>query len=280
MIKVDSFSFQGVNGAYSEQAGKNIFPNATSIPCATFEDMFEHVRSGKSEAAMVPIENSLAGRVADTQRLIPDSNLKITYEYFHEVNHNLLGIRGAKISDIKRIRSHEQGIAQCRNKILKLDKQMIVEADTAGSAKLISELNNIEDGAIASELAANIYDLDILEKNFQDTQNNVTRFLVMQKNLLDINPDTKDILTTLVFTVRSIPAVLYKCLGGFATNQVNLTKLESFSVKNTFDQTNFYLDLQGHIEERNVQKAMEELGFHTQNLDILGVYEASNFRGK
>ena len=155
MIKVDSFSFQGVNGAYSEQAGKNIFPNATSIPCATFEDMFEHVRSGKSEAAMVPIENSLAGRVADTQRLIPDSDLKITYEYFHEVNHNLLGIRGAKISDIKRIRSHEQGIAQCRNKILKLDKQMIVEADTAGSAKLISQLNNIEDGAIASELAAN-----------------------------------------------------------------------------------------------------------------------------
>ena len=141
MIKVDSFSFQGVNGAYSEQAGKNIFPNATSIPCATFEDMFEHVRSGKSEAAMVPIENSLAGRVADTQRLIPDSNLKITYEHFHEVNHNLLGIRGAKISDIKRIRSNEQVIAQCRNKILKLDKQMIVEADTAGSAKLISELN-------------------------------------------------------------------------------------------------------------------------------------------
>ncbi len=252
MIKVDSFSFQGVNGAYSEQAGKNIFPNATSIPCATFEDMFEHVRSGKSEAAMVPIENSLAGRVADTQRLIPDSDLKITYEYFHEVNHNLLGIRGAKIPDIK----------------------------TAGSAKLISELNNIEDGAIASELAANIYDLDILEKNFQDTQNNVTRFLVMQKNLLDINPDTKDILTTLVFTVRSIPAVLYKCLGGFASNGVNITKLESYIHPQGFDVAQFYVDFEGHPENTSVKLALEEMKFFCKKIEILGVYEKSSFRKK
>ena len=280
MIKVDSFSFQGVNGAYSEQAGKNIFPNATSMPCATFEDMFEHVRSGKSEAAMVPIENSLAGRVADTQRLIPDSNLKITYEYFHEVNHNLLGIRGAKISDIKRIRSHEQGIAQCRNKILKLDKQMIVEADTAGSAKLISELNNIEDAAIASALAAKIYDLEILEKNFQDTQNNVTRFLVMQKNLLDINPETKDILTTLVFTVRSIPAVLYKCLGGFASNGVNITKLESYIHPQGFDVAQFYVDFEGHPENTSVKLALEEMKFFCKKIEILGVYEKSSFRKK
>ena len=280
MIKVDSFSFQGVNGAYSEQAGKNIFPNATSIPCATFEDMFEHVRSGKSEAAMVPIENSLAGRVADTQRLIPDSDLKITYEYFHEVNHNLLGIRGAKISDIKRIRSHEQGIAQCRNKILKLDKQMIVEADTAGSAKLISELNNIEDAAIASALAARIYDLDILEKNFQDNQNNVTRFLVMQKNLLDINSNTKDILTTLVFTVRSIPAVLYKCLGGFASNGVNITKLESYIHPQGFDVAQFYVDFEGHPENTSVKLALEEMKFFCKKIEILGVYEKSSFRKK
>ena len=146
--------------------------------------MFDHVRSGKSEAAMVPIENSLAGRVADIQRLIPNSKLKITQEFFLEVNHNLLGVKGSKISDIKRIHSHEQGIAQCRKNIIKLNKAMIVGADTAGSAKMISELNNIEDAAIASELAAKIYDLDILEKNFQDTQNNVTRFLLC-KNLLE-----------------------------------------------------------------------------------------------
>jgi len=280
MIKVNSFSFQGVNGAYSEQAGKNIFPNSNSMPCATFEEMFEHVRSGKAEAAMVPIENSLAGRVADTQRLIPDSDLKITHEYFHEVNHNLLGIKGAKISDIKRIRSHEQGIAQCRNKILNLDKEMVVEADTAGSAKLISKLNNIEDAAIASELAAKIYNLDILEKNFQDSNNNVTRFLVMQKNLLDINPESTDILTTLVFTVRSIPAVLYKCLGGFASNGVNITKLESYIHPQGFDVAQFYIDFEGHPDNPSVKLALEEMKFFCKHLKIIGVYKKSTFRKK
>ena len=280
MIKVNSFSFQGVNGAYSEQAGKNIFPNSNSMPCATFEEMFEHVRSGKAEAAMVPIENSLAGRVADTQRLIPDSDLKITHEYFHEVNHNLLGIKGAKISDIKRIRSHEQGIAQCRNKILNLDKEMVVEADTAGSAKLISKLNNIEDAAIASELAAKIYNLDILEKNFQDSHNNVTRFLVMQNNLLDINPESTDILTTLVFTVRSIPAVLYKCLGGFASNGVNITKLESYIHPQGFDVAQFYIDFEGHPDNPSVKLALEEMKFFCKHLKIIGVYKKSTFRKK
>ena len=157
---------------------------------------------------------------------------------------------------------------------------MIVEADTAGSAKLISELNNIEDGAIASELAANIYDLDILEKNFQDTQNNVTRFLVMQKNLLDINSDTKDILTTLVFTVRSIPAVLYKCLGGFASNGVNITKLESYIHPQGFDVAQFYVDFEGHPESTSVKLALEEMKFFCKKIEILGVYEKSSFRKK
>ena len=189
MKKIKSFSFQGVKGAYSELAEKKIFPEAEGIPSQTFEEMFDLVRSEKADAAMVPIENSLAGRVADTQRLIPESNLNITQEFFLEVNHNLMAIKGSKISDIKRIHSHEQGIAQCRNKIINLNKEMIVEADTAGSAKLISELNNIEDAAIASELAAKIYNLDILETNFQDLNNNVTRFLVMQKNILSIDPE-------------------------------------------------------------------------------------------
>ena len=157
---------------------------------------------------------------------------------------------------------------------------MIVEADTAGSAKLISELNNIEDAAIASELAAKIYDLDILEKNFQDNQNNVTRFLVMQKNLLDINPDTKDILTTLVFTVRSIPAVLYKCLGGFASNGVNITKLESYIHPQGFDVAQFYIDFEGHPENTSVKLALEEMKFFCKKIEILGVYEKSSFRKK
>ena len=178
-MKTNSFAFQGVNGAYSEQAGKNVFPDASSVPCATFEEMFACVRDGKADIALVPIENSQAGRVADTQRLIPDSDLNIIGEYFLEVRHNLLVIPGAKINDVKRIHSHEQGIAQCRNKIIKLNKEMVIAADTAGSAKKISKLNKKEDAAIASALAAEIYNLEILEENFQDAQYNVTRVLIM-----------------------------------------------------------------------------------------------------
>ena len=280
MKKIKSFSFQGVKGAYSELAGKKLFPEAKGIPSQTFEEMFDLVRSEKADAAMVPIENSLAGRVADTQRLIPESNLNITQEFFLEINHNLMAIKGSKISDIKRIHSHEQGIAQCRNKIINLNKEMIVEADTAGSAKLISELNNIEDAAIASELAAKIYNLDILETNFQDLKNNVTRFLVMQKNILSIDPSLNDILTTLVFNVRSIPAALYKCLGGFASNGVNITKLESYVHPQGFDVAQFYIDFEGHPDNSSVKLALEEMKFFSKHLKILGVYKKSNFRKK
>ncbi len=280
MKSINSFSFQGVKGAYSELAGKNLFPDAKSFPCSTFEDMFEQVRIGKAEAAMVPIENSLAGRVADTQRLIPESNLKITSEYFLEVNHNLMCIKGAKISDIKRIHSHEQGIAQCRNNIIKLNKEMIVEADTAGSAKLISKLNSNEDAAIASKLAAEIYNLDILETNFQDLSNNVTRFLVMKNKLEDIDPTSNKIITTLVFNVRSIPAALYKCLGGFASNGINITKLESYVHPQGFDVAQFYIDFEGHPDHSSVKLALEEMKFFCKHLKILGVYEKSSFRKK
>ena len=280
MKKIKSFSFQGVKGAYSELAGKNLYPEAVSLPCSTFEEMFEQVRLGNVDAAMVPIENSLAGRVADTQRLIPESNLKITSEYFLEVNHNLMGIRGSKISDIKRIHSHEQGIAQCRNKIIELKKQMVIEADTAGSAKMVSDLNNIEDAAIASELAAKIYNLDILQTNFQDLSNNVTRFLIMQKNLNEIDPNSNQILTTLVFNVRSIPAALYKCLGGFASNGVNITKLESYVHPQGFDVAQFYIDFEGHPENSSVKLALEEMKFFCKQLKILGVYKKSKFRKK
>ncbi len=277
---INKFSFQGVNGAYSEQAGKNIYPNAKSIPCATFEEMFEKVRVGEVDAAMVPIENSLAGRVADTQRLIPESELKITSEYFLEVNHNLMAIKGTKLSEVKRVHSHEQGIAQCRNKIIKLNKEMIIEADTAGSAKKISHLKNKEDAAIASELAAKIYNLEILESNFQDSLNNVTRFLIMQKDILPVNANSTKLLTTLVFTVRSIPAVLYKCLGGFASNGVNITKLESYIHPQGFDVAQFYIDFEGHPENPSVSLALEEMKFFCKELKILGVYEKSPFRKK
>ncbi len=280
MKKIKSFSFQGVNGAYSEQAGKELYPEAMSMPCSTFEEMFEKVRQGYVDAAMVPIENSLAGRVADTQRLIPESNLKITSEYFLEVNHNLMAIKGAKMSDVKRIHSHEQGIAQCRNNIIKIDKKMVIEADTAGSAKLVAELNNTEDAAIASELASKIYNLEILQKKFQDTENNVTRFLVMQKEFRDFDILSNKLLTTLVFNVRSIPAALYKCLGGFASNGVNITKLESYIHPQGFDVAQFYIDFEGHPKNPSVKLALEEMKFFSKHLKILGVYEKSPFRKK
>ncbi len=280
MININNFAFQGINGAYSELAGLKIFPKTKSLACPTFEEMFQSVRDGKAEVAMVPIENSQAGRVADTQRLIPESELKIIGEYFLEIKHNLLVVPGTKLADIKRIHSHEQGIAQCRNKIIDLNKEMIIAADTAGSAKNISELNNKEDAAIASELASKIYNLDILERDFQDSQNNVTRFLVMSKNIQTLSPEDSDLITTLVFVVRSIPASLYKCLGGFASNGVNITKLESYIHPQGFDVAQFYIDFEGHPDQKSVKLALEEMKFFCKQMTILGVYKKSDFRKK
>ena len=280
MIKIDKFSFQGIPGAYSQMAGKNLFPSATSVPCSTFEEMFQKVIDKKAEAAIVPIENSQAGRVADTQRLIPDSELKIIKEYFLEVNHNLLAAPGTKLSSIKRIHSHEQGIAQCRKKIINLNKEMVVVADTAGAAKYISDLQSKEDAAIASELAAKIYNLEILQTNFQDLSNNVTRFLVMAPNLNNLDKDEDNLITTLVFNVRSIPAALYKCLGGFASNGINITKLESYVHPQGFDVAQFYIDFEGHPEQPFVKLALEEMKFFCKHMNILGVYKKSEFRKK
>ena len=280
MIKIENFSFQGIDGAYSELAGKNIFPEANSLACATFEEMFQTVREGKANVAIVPIENSQAGRVADTQRLIPDSDLKIVKEYFLEVKHNLLVVPGTKMSDIKRIYSHEQGIAQCRKKIIELNKEMIIVADTAGAAKKITELNSKEDAAVASELASKIYNLEILESNFQDSSTNVTRFLVMASKLNPLDPNDDNLITTLVFTVRSIPASLYKCLGGFASNGVNITQLESYVHPQGFDVAQFYIDFEGHPEQTSVKLALEEMKFFCKHMNILGVYKKSEFRKK
>ena len=280
MIKIENFAFQGINGAYSELAGKNIFPEADSLACATFEEMFQTVREGKANVAIVPIENSQAGRVADTQRLIPDSDLKIVKEYFLEVKHNLLVVPGTKMSDIKRIYSHEQGIAQCRKKIIELNKEMIIVADTAGAAKKITDLNSKEDAAVASELSSRIYNLEIIESNFQDSSTNVTRFLVMASKMNPPDPNDDNLITTLVFTVRSIPASLYKCLGGFASNGVNITKLESYIHPQGFDVAQFYIDFEGHPEQTSVKLALEEMKFFCKHMNILGVYKKSEFRKK
>ena len=274
------FSFQGVKGAYSELAGKNLYPESLSIPCKTFEEMFNVVRDGGAEVALVPIENSRAGRVADTQRLIPESKLKIIGEYFLEVNHCLLAIPGTNINEIKRVHSHEQAIAQCRKNIIKNKKDMVVAADTAGAAKMISKMQSNEDAAIASRLAAETYNLDIIEKNFQDSEINITRFLIMSKSDIVPNKEEKNVMTTLVFETKSIPAALYKSLGGLASNGVNMTKLESYINPKGFDVAQFYTDIEGHPNNKNVRLALEEMKFYCKHIDILGVYKMSNFRKK
>ena len=272
---------QGELGAYSHIAANQIYKNAEIKTCATFEETFKQAYQDENCKIIIPIENSLAGRVADIHYLLPKYKLQIHGEYFLNVEHNLLCKPEATIDDIKYVRSHAQAIGQCQNIINKKKFQSIISADTAGSAKDLAEGDDKSIAAIASGLSAQIYKLKILEKNIEDEKGNVTRFLIMGKNVEQPEFEKeKKYITSCIFRLKSEPSALYKCLGGFATNQINLTKLESFSVKNTFDQANFYLDLEGHLEEAKVKKALEELGFHTETLDILGVYEASTFRQK
>ena len=274
-------AFQGEMGAYSHIACEKLFPGSSVKACPTFEETFKTAHEDENYKIVIPIENSLAGRVADIHYLIPKYKLQIYAEHFQTVEHNLLVKEDADLKDIKYIRSHAQAIDQCQKIIQKHKFKTIISADTAGSAKELSKGSDKSIGAIASMLSSKIYKLKVIVKNIEDESNNVTRFLIMGKNINQpVCEKNKKYITSCIFRLKSIPAALYKCLGGFATNQVNLTKLESFSVKNTFDQTNFYLDLEGHIENTQVQKALEELGFHTQSLNILGVYEASSFREK
>jgi prephenate dehydratase len=274
-------AIQGELGAYSHIAAKKLYKDADVKTCSTFEETFKHAYNDPSYKIVIPIENSLAGRVADIHYLLPKYKLQIHGEYFLPVEHNLLGKPDATIEDIKFVRSHAQAISQCQNIISERKFKSIISVDTAGSAKDLAEGKDKSIAAIASNLSAKMYNLKILEENIEDEKGNVTRFLIMGKNIEQPEYEAdKKFITSCIFRVKSEPSALYKCLGGFATNQVNLTKLESFSVKNTFDQANFYLDLEGHLEQTGVKKALEELGFHTETLDILGVYESSIFRQK
>jgi len=274
-------AIQGELGAYSHIAVDRLYKEADIKTCSTFEETFKQAYNDQGYKIVIPIENSLAGRVADIHYLLPKYKLQIHGEYFLPVEHNLLAKPEAKIEDIKYVRSHAQAISQCQNIITKKKFKSIISVDTAGSAKDLAEGNDKSIAAIASDLSAKMYNLKILEKNIEDEKGNVTRFLIMGKNIEQPEYTTdKKFITSCIFRVKSEPSALYKCLGGFATNQVNLTKLESFSVKNTFDQANFYLDVEGHLEQTGVKKALEELGFHTETLDILGVYESSIFRQK
>ena len=273
-------AFQGEQGAYSHLATLEIFPNAEVKTCSTFEETFQLANENPEYRIVIPVENSLAGRVADIHYLILKYKLQIHAEHFQSVSHNLLGIKGSKIKNIKTVRSHSQAIGQCQKIISEHKLIPIISADTAGSAKFISKKNDKSESALASGLAAKIYNLEILKTKVEDESGNVTRFFIMGKEAKHPELKNKKYITSCIFKLKSIPAALYKALGGFATNGVNLCKLESFAVKNTFDQVNFYIDIEGHIENPSMQKALEELGFHTQKLDILGVYEAHKFRFK
>jgi len=280
MTSKKKVAFQGEKGAYSHLACLKIFPDADVKACSTFEEVFKLGKEDPNYNIVIPITNSSTGSVADMHYLIPKYKLQIHAEHFEKVSHNLLGIKGSKIEDIKIVRSHTQALSQCSKIINNYNLKAIVSADTAGSAKFIAEKKDKTESAIASELSANIYKLDILKSNIEDESGNVTRFLIMNKNTIHPEYKSKSYITSCIFKLKSRPAALYKALGGFATNSVNLCKLESFSVKNTFDQMQFYIEIESHIEDPALQKALEELGFHTQELDVLGVYEASDFRLK
>jgi len=280
-MKKNKIAFQGELGAYSHIACNSLFKDAEIKTCSTFEETFKTAFEDDSYKIVIPLENSLAGRVADIHYLLPKYQLQIHGEHFQTVEHNLITKPEAEMKDIKFVRSHAQAIGQCQKIIMNNKYKTIISADTAGSAKELAESKDKSVAAIASKLSAEIYKLKILKENIEDEKGNVTRFLIMGKKVQQPEFEKgKRYVTTCIFRLKSEPSALYKSLGGFATNQINMTKLESFSVKNTFAQTNFYLDFEGHLEDKAVQNAMEELGFHTQSLDILGVYEASKFREK
>ena len=271
--------YQGNEGAYSQLAAEEIFPQAKLISCKTFENCFKQCADDENLRTIIPIENSIAGRVADIQYLMNKYKLQIYAEHFHKVSHNLMVKPGIKMDDLKYIRSHSQAISQCQRLINEYKLEPIIAADTAGSAKYISENSLSDEAAIASTLAAKKYNLEILKSNIEDDKKNVTRFLFMGRKIE--HPEFKknqNFVTSCIFKVKDKPAALYKCLGGFATNDVSLSKLESFSDQSSFEQYLFLCDIVGHIEDPKVQKSLEELGFHTISLEILGVYQASKFR--
>lgn len=273
-----TIAFQGFSGAYSDLSCRKVFPDAQTLPCATFDKAFTAVQNGDADLAMIPVDNTLAGRVADVHRLMPASELHIIGEHFQPIQHALMGIKGTKIENIKTVHSHIHALPQCQNIIKELGLEQNVHADTAGAAKAIAEANDPTQAAIASTLAADIYGLEVLRNDVQDADHNTTRFLILSKEaeIPEYNPENSYI-TSFIFEVRNIPASLYKSLGGFATNGVNMVKLESY-VDENFHAAQFYVDVVGHPEDRALQLAMEELGFFAKDVLLLGTYEAHPFR--
>ena len=270
--------FQGEPGSYGHLASREALPHCEAVPAPTFEDALSAIREGNVDLGLIPIENSLHGRIADIHHLLPDAPLYILGEHFHRVRHQLLGVDGATLSSIKTVVSQEPALGQCRKIVQEMGLKRQLWADTAGAARHVAALKDPTVAAIASSLAAEIHKLKVLKADVEDADHNVTRFLIMSKTPDDADNGNGPVITSFIFRVRNVPAALFKAMGGFATNGVNMTKLESYQLGGSFSATQFYADIEGHPEERNVRLALEELQFFTSSLKVLGVYPAHAFR--
>jgi prephenate dehydratase len=279
-MATNRISFQGDHGANSDTACRDMFPGMEPLPCPTFEDAFNAVESGKADLAMIPIENTIAGRVADIHHLLPRSKLHIIGEYFLPIRFQLMVLPGTKIEDIRTVHSHIHALGQCRNIIRKHRWRPVVSGDTAGAAKEVAAEGDPTRAALAPRLAAELYGLEIIAENVEDAEDNVTRFVVLskEKRIAPRTDPNQLMVTTFIFQVRNVPAALYKAMGGFATNGVNMTKLESYQIGGKFVSTLFYADVEGHPEDRNVALAMEELAFFSREVRVLGAYPGAPFR--
>jgi prephenate dehydratase len=273
-------SYQGEPGANSHLACREVFPDFEAAGCATFEDALAAVKSGDARYAMIPIENSVAGRVADIHHLLPNAGLHIVGEHFLRVRHQLMALPGASLLTVKKALSHTQALGQCRNTLRKLGLLPVPEADTAGSARIVAEANDLSLAAIASSLACEIYSLKILKQDIEDEKHNTTRFVVLANTREPVQAGDGPIITSFVFRVRNVPAALYKAMGGFATNGVNMTKLESYQLNGKFVATMFFADIEGHPNDPPVARALEELQFFCSQYDLLGAYKASPYRAE
>ena len=271
-------AFQGAPGAFSEAACMARYPAMTTLPCKTFSDTFAAVAQGRAELAMIPIENSAAGRVADIHQLLPESDLHIVEEHFERVRHNLLACPGADPSKLETVRSHVHALSQCRRLIARRGLVPIVHADTAGAAAEVAATGDPTRAAIASQLAAETYELAIVEANIEDEAHNTTRFVVLSRKPADPGADAGPVITSFMFECRNVPAALYKCLGGFATNGVNMTKLESYMVGGTFSATVFFAEVEGHPANLGLGRALSELDYFSREVRIMGVYPAHPYR--
>jgi prephenate dehydratase len=273
-------AFQGEPGANSDIAAREVYPDCEPLPCATFEDALAAISGGEADLGMIPIENSIAGRVADIHHLLPHANLHIVGEHFLPIHFNLMARKGATLATVKFVESHIHALGQCRRFIRQHGYKPVIAADTAGAARHISETGDVTRGALAPKLAAEIYGLDVLAENVEDEAHNTTRFVILSREDKRATPRNGPVVTTFVFRVRNLPAALYKAMGGFATNGVNMTKLESYMIEGNFFATMFYADVEGHPDDPPLARALEELGFFTQpgSLKIMGVYPAHPFR--